>query len=213
MTDFNNSQPLIDSTNSSDSNTLAATTEIPTPQPQQNTTDFDSNDIGKWPKSVNSNMRLLLIQRGPEVVQHMNTDFAEVSTVSRTIQSDTDSTKSKVVSRRLTNDWFYRTLSNGEKVLRSWMAYSPSKASLFCFCCRLLENANSSNASKFYSSGGFKTQLPNKHLNTYYYYLLLYAPGVKLIKSCLVNILTFLWVSYPISSHSVCSVRSGGSLS
>ncbi|GFY56653.1 hypothetical protein TNIN_467731 [Trichonephila inaurata madagascariensis] len=34
------------------------------------------------------------------------------------------------------------------------MAYSPS---LFCFCCRLFENANSSNAPKFYSTDGFNT--------------------------------------------------------
>ncbi|XP_067144935.1 zinc finger MYM-type protein 1-like [Centruroides vittatus] len=37
------------------------------------------------------------------------------------------------------------------------MAYSPSKASLFCFCCRLFENVNTPNGSKFCSSDGFNT--------------------------------------------------------
>lgn len=115
-------------------------------------TDFDleCNDIGKWPESIDSNIRLLLIQRGPEVVQHMSTDFTAVPRMTR---SDADS----VIRRRLTRDWFYRTLPNGEKVLRTWMAYSPSKSSLFCFCCRLFENVDSPNASKFCTLDGFNT--------------------------------------------------------
>lgn len=153
IADTDHLQPLIDSRYLSNSNTSAVIAEIPTPK--QN---IDLNHIGKWPESIESNIRLLLIQRGPEVVQHMNTDFSEESTVSRTVQSDMHSTTLKVLSRRrLTRDWFYRTLPNGEKVLRSWMAYSPSKASLFCFCCRLFENANSSNASKFHSTDGLNT--------------------------------------------------------
>lgn len=153
--DTSDLQLLTDSNNLSDSNTPAVTAGIP----QENITDIDSNDIGKWPESINSNLRLLLVQRGPEVIQHMDTNLSEESTVSRTstTQSDVNSTKSKVISRRLTNDWFYRTLPNGEKVLRSWMAYSPSKASLFCFCCRLFEHPKSSNVSKFCSSDGFNT--------------------------------------------------------
>ncbi|XP_035207409.1 uncharacterized protein LOC118182200 [Stegodyphus dumicola] len=50
----------------------------------------------------------------------------------------------------------YRTLTNGEKVLHTWMAYSPSKASLFCFCCHLFGHTNTSSESKFCSSNGFK---------------------------------------------------------
>ncbi|CAH2250762.1 Hypothetical predicted protein [Pelobates cultripes] len=45
--------------------------------------------------------------------------------------------KSKGKSRQLTTAWFYKALPNGEKILRTWMVYSPSKQSLFCFCCRL----------------------------------------------------------------------------
>lgn len=51
----------------------------------------------------------------------------------------------------------YRTLTNSEKVLCTWMAYSPSKASLFCFCCRLFENVNAPNGPQFCSSDGFNT--------------------------------------------------------
>ncbi|KAF2890475.1 hypothetical protein ILUMI_15698, partial [Ignelater luminosus] len=123
--------PVIGSTNLSASHASAAIDEI----------DFDGNDTGKWPENIDSNIRLLLIQQSPEVVQHINKDFTKEPTISHSVQSDTDAITSKVLSRRrLMQEWFYRTLINGEKVLRTWMTYSPSKASLFCFCCRLFEN-------------------------------------------------------------------------
>ncbi|GBP58189.1 hypothetical protein EVAR_87766_1 [Eumeta japonica] len=43
--------------------------------------DFDSNEIGKRPEGIDSNTRLLLTQRDPELVQQLNTDFSEESTV------------------------------------------------------------------------------------------------------------------------------------
>ncbi|KAF2897962.1 hypothetical protein ILUMI_08214 [Ignelater luminosus] len=90
-------RPVIGSTNLSASHASAAIAEI----------DFDGNDIGKWPENIDSNIRLLLIQRGPEVVQHINTDFTKEPTISRSVQSDTDAITSKVLSRRrLTREWF-----------------------------------------------------------------------------------------------------------
>ncbi|XP_051788408.1 zinc finger MYM-type protein 1-like [Erpetoichthys calabaricus] len=113
------------------------------------------DDIGKWPEHIDENMQLHLIQQGQEVVQHINTNFAVASTVTR---SDSCSLTSKGETRQLTHqEWFYRTLTNGEKVLHTWMAYSPSNASLFCFCCRLFENVNTPNGSKFCSCDGFNT--------------------------------------------------------
>lgn len=61
------------------------------------------------------------------------------------------------MTRRLSKKWFYRTLTNGEKVLCTWMAYSSSKKSLVCFCCRLFDNVNTPYGSKFCSSDGFNT--------------------------------------------------------
>lgn len=62
---------------------------------------------------------------------------------------------SRQAERKLTKKWFYRNLKNGEKVLRDWMAYSLSKAALFCFCCRLFKNINETGGSKFCSENGF----------------------------------------------------------
>ncbi|KAF2887378.1 hypothetical protein ILUMI_18795 [Ignelater luminosus] len=102
--------PVIGSTNLSALHAFAAIAEI----------DFDGNDTGKWPENIDSNIRLLLIQRGLEVVQHINKDFTKEPAISRSVQSDTDAITSKVLSRRrLTREWFYRTFTNGEKVLRT----------------------------------------------------------------------------------------------
>ncbi|KAF2887893.1 hypothetical protein ILUMI_18280 [Ignelater luminosus] len=102
-------RPVIGSTNLSASHASAAIAEI----------EFDGNDIEKWPENIHSNTRLLLIQRGPEVVQYINTDFTKEPTISRSVQSDTDAITSRVLSRsRLTREWFYCTLTNGKK---KWM--------------------------------------------------------------------------------------------
>lgn len=61
------------------------------------------DDIGKWPEHIDDNMRLHLIQQGQEIVQHINTNFAEMSTVTR---SDSRSLTSKGETRRLNQEWF-----------------------------------------------------------------------------------------------------------
>ncbi|CAH0400600.1 unnamed protein product [Chilo suppressalis] len=95
---------------------------------------------------MSSDVRLLLVRQGSEVVQHMDSVFSEVT------RSDA---MAKGETRRLKREWFYRKLTNGEKVLRSWMAYSPSKASLFCICCRLFPH--NGNDSKFSSADGLNS--------------------------------------------------------
>ncbi|GFT13126.1 hypothetical protein NPIL_200841 [Nephila pilipes] len=63
---------------------------------------LSKNNIGKLPENIDSNIRLLSIQRGPEVFQHINTDFEEL-TESRMVQSesDMDSIAPKVLSSLL----------------------------------------------------------------------------------------------------------------
>ena len=38
-------------------------------------------------------------------------------------------------TRSLTKEWFYRTLDNREKILSSWLVYSPRWSCIYCFCC------------------------------------------------------------------------------
>lgn len=57
-------------------------------------------------------------------------------------------------NRKLTRECFFRILSNNEKVLRSWLMYSPFKKALYCFCCRLFADKI---ISQFECKDGFNT--------------------------------------------------------
>ena len=47
-----------------------------------------------------------------------------------------------------------KSLPNGERMLKSWMVYSPSKEALYCFCCKLFSDKKK---SKLNSEDGFNT--------------------------------------------------------
>jgi len=100
-------------------------------------------DVGQWPSSIDNNTRVLLVLQGSSAVQHLDSDFCEVMRPGASVKGQ---------NRKLTSDWFYQTLPNGEKMLRSWMVYSPSKKSVYCFCCKLFSHES---FSKFDSDDGF----------------------------------------------------------
>ncbi|CAH2315499.1 zinc finger MYM-type 1-like [Pelobates cultripes] len=86
------------------------------------------SDVSVWPVPVPDVLRVDLIKRGSEPFQNRDGPFSPV---------ERQGEKSKGKSRQLTTAWFYKALPNGEKILRTWMLYLPSKQSLFCFFCRL----------------------------------------------------------------------------
>ncbi|XP_031333509.1 zinc finger MYM-type protein 5-like [Photinus pyralis] len=106
--------------------------------------DVNVDDVGCWPSTMTDDVRTLIVRRGSDSVQHIDSKFADV------VRSGT-LTKGGI--RKLTREWFYKLLSNGEKVLRTWMVYSPLKQSLYCFCCKLFGNSNS--GTNFESEEGF----------------------------------------------------------
>jgi len=55
--------------------------------------------------------------------------------------------------RSLTATWFKRHLANANVVNRSWLVFSPHKASVYCFCCLLFYNKNCK--SSFSLQNGF----------------------------------------------------------
>ena len=62
------------------------------------------------------------------------------------------------IKNRSTNkSWFYRKLGDGrgEEVSRSWLVYSPSERSLFCFCCVLYPVLSNQAASQLVQETGF----------------------------------------------------------
>ena len=102
----------------------------------------DFTDVGLWPVEINHEIRAMLVRQGSAAVQHLDHEFKEVAR---------PGTKTKGDVRKLTKNWFFRDLRNGEKILRTWMVYSPSREALFCFCCRLF----STRQSRFSTDVGF----------------------------------------------------------
>jgi len=85
-------------------------------------------DVGNWQIPLSDSLRVEIIKRKSEHFQHKDGPFGAVKRVGENLKGQT---------RQLTKYWFYKHLPNGEKILRKWMVYSPSKKCLFCFCCRL----------------------------------------------------------------------------
>jgi len=108
-------------------------------------TDFvsDFTDIGLWPVKISHKIRAMLVRQGYTSMQHLHCEFKEVPRPGTSTKGDT---------RKLTKKWFFRDQRKGEKSMRTWMVYSPSKEALFCFCCRLF----SVGLSSFSAEEGFK---------------------------------------------------------
>jgi len=97
-------------------------------------------DAGLWPEPMIDAVRIDIVTRGSAAVQNKEGPFVVVERPCANVR-----TKLKGVTRSLTKDWFYRRLDNGEKMLRSWMVYSPVEKCLYCFCCRLFHKCGNHN--------------------------------------------------------------------
>ena len=81
---------------------------------------FDFNPPGTWPTNISDTQRCFI------VTQLMNGTKVEPN-LSNSLRD----------GRKLTKEWFYKKLSNEQKVYRSWLSYSKSKNALFCIPCKL----------------------------------------------------------------------------
>ena len=82
-------------------------------------------DVGLWPNKIVDNTRVFLVRQGPFAILNLDADFSEG------IKRPANTSTIKGDTRKLDRDWFFQTLPNGEKLLRSWMVYSPSKKSIY----------------------------------------------------------------------------------
>ena len=88
-------------------------------------------------------MRVEMVKAGPERYQNKEGPFKPAIRVIK------EGDKEKESLSFLSKKWFYKTLKNGDKVLRSWLLYSNSHSGLYCFCCKLFQSRN--NNSQFVS--------------------------------------------------------------
>lgn len=89
------------------------------------------DDPAQWPQVLNDSTRCQIVKKGP--VQVTDIDFPQ---------------NSENPPRRFTKEHYRRTMKNGEKILRSWLVYSKSTDSVFCFACTVFgkrDNALSNN--------------------------------------------------------------------
>lgn len=100
------------------------------------------NDAADWQIPISDEFRTTIIKEGSEKFQHKEGPFTA------TVRSGD---KTKGCQRTLASSWFYVTLPSGEKYLRKWMVYSPSKNMLYCFCCRLFCTSTNTGINKFIS--------------------------------------------------------------
>lgn len=90
-------------------------------------------DVSHWSLPVPDNVRIDIIKKGSEHFQNKEGPFPTVSRHGSKIKGD---------SRHLSQEWFYKPMPSGEKILRSWMVFSPISNNLYCFCCRLFAVSN-----------------------------------------------------------------------
>ena len=92
-----------------------------------------NSDIGSWPDKLEESQIDLLVCQGPNKYQNKDDELFK----SCKLQMQPDN-----VQRYCNMSIFKRKTANGEKVDRSWLCYSPSKGSVFCFFCKLLSDSN-----------------------------------------------------------------------
>ncbi|XP_070379118.1 zinc finger MYM-type protein 1-like [Dermacentor albipictus] len=95
------------------------------------------SDIGTWAIPIPDDVRVSLVRRGSEPIQNKDGPFPGVTR---------ELGRSKTFSRHLTKSWFYKTSADGSQVLRTWMVYSKSTNSIYCFCCKLFGEGKAAGA-------------------------------------------------------------------
>ena len=81
-------------------------------------------DAGHWSYPMTNDLMTELVRRGPSAMQNVNGPFPVV---------DRRLLNSTYESRSMTTKCFFKKMPNNEKILRSWMMFSPSRNALFCF--------------------------------------------------------------------------------
>uniref|UniRef100_A0A9J8CNG3 TTF-type domain-containing protein n=1 Tax=Cyprinus carpio carpio TaxID=630221 RepID=A0A9J8CNG3_CYPCA len=94
-----------------------------------------ADDPAQWPAVLTDSVCCQIVKKGP--VQVINIVFPQ---------------NSENPPRRFTNDNYMRSMKNGEKSLRSWMLYSMSTDSVFCFACTVFGKRDNA-----LSNCGFRT--------------------------------------------------------
>ncbi|XP_053569321.1 LOW QUALITY PROTEIN: zinc finger MYM-type protein 1-like [Bombina bombina] len=100
------------------------------------------SDVSFWEIPVPDHFRVEIIKKGSASFQNKDGPFSVVKRPDAKAEI-------KGAVRQLSKERFYKMMPNGEKILRSWMVYSPVSENLYCFCCRLFAISATDTISKF----------------------------------------------------------------
>lgn len=100
---------------------------------ENNDFDFNFQDPGTWSSKFSDSQRCYITKMRKE------------------LQIEPDLSNSLRNGRKLTKEWFFKQMPNGQKVPRSWLGYSNSKNALYCIPCRLFSHLVSVSEAKLYS--------------------------------------------------------------
>ena len=96
----------------------------------------DINDVVIRPEVITHYIRVEMVKAGPK--RHLNKEEPFKPAVRVIKEGDKEKESSSFLSKK----WFYKTLKNGDKVLRLWLLYSNSHSGLYCYCCKLFQSRN-----------------------------------------------------------------------
>ena len=94
----------------------------------------DINDVATLPEVITYYMKVEMVKAGPERYQKKEGLFKPAIRVIK--EGDKENESLSFLSKK----WFYKTLKNGDEVLRSWLLYLNSHSGLYCFCCKLFQS-------------------------------------------------------------------------
>ena len=96
----------------------------------------DINNVATWPEVITHYMRVEMVKAGPKRYLNKEEPFKPAIRVIK--EGDKDKESLSFLSKK----WLYKTLKNGDEVLRLWLLYSNSHSGLYCFCCKLFQSKN-----------------------------------------------------------------------
>ena len=77
----------------------------------------DIDNLATWPEVINHYMRVVMVKAGPERYQNKEGPFKSAIRVIK------EGDKEKELLSFLSKKWFYKTLKNGDEVIRSLLLY------------------------------------------------------------------------------------------
>jgi len=100
--------------------------------------EIDTTDVALWPDKPTQELIHRWAVRGSGELQNLNDNLFKQKSVRVQVSTESDSS-----TRICTSHMFHRRSKNGEIVNRSWLCFSPSEGTVYCYVCKLMSAPSS----------------------------------------------------------------------